>query len=325
MLVSLVIDNYNCERYVRLAVESALAQTHPELEVIVVDDGSQDGSRDILRQYVDRVDLVFKPNGGQQSALNAGFEHTRGEMVIFLDGDDLLHPEAAAAVATRYRPDISRYQWYLEIIDGDGRRSGARIPSRPAEDGDLEARTLSHGPRAYVCPPTSGNAWARSLLEQVMPLPEVHKTNADQYLTDTAPLYGRVLTIDRTLGCFRVHGKNAHTSKRRITTDSLQAVAAENRARVDFLADRALAAGKSVPPDRWVDRDWRMLLVRSLLYRSGEDGARQSLRPLIRAVLRSRPTLPVRLGLAVFVLVVGIAPRRLAFALAGRILRLEYM
>lgn len=325
MLISLVIDNYESEEYVGQAVESALAQTYTDLEVVVVDDGSRDGSREVLSRYSDRIELVLKENGGQASALNAGFRRTRGEVVMFLDGDDLLAPEAAAEVAAAYDSDISRYQWYLEIVDGAGRPTGERIPGRRAEDGDLEATTLAHGPRSYICPPTSGNAWSRSFLDEVMPLPEVRPTNADQYLTDTAPLFGRVLTLERVLGCFRVHGQNVHVARRQVTRASLQTVAAEDRVRVEFLAARARAAGKPVPSDLWAGTDWRMLLVRILLQRCGEEDARQRAGTLVRAALRTRPSLSRRLALAAFLVVARVLPRRVAFGVSRRILRLEYM
>lgn len=325
MLISLVIDNYDSEKYVARAVESVLAQTHPDTEVVVVDDGSTDGSRAVLDRYADSVELVFKANGGQASALNAGFASARGEIVIFLDGDDFLMPEAAATVASSHRDSISRYQWYLGLVDDNGRRRDGRIPVRDAEGGDLEARALSHGPRAYICPPTSGNAWSRAFLEQVMPLPEAMRTGGDQYLTDTAPLFGEILTIDRELSFFRVHRASTHISRRRLDTHALKGVAAENEVRVDFLAARARSAGKQVPDDLWAGRDWRMLVVRTLLHRAGESTTKPRLPVLVGATLRSRRIFPVRVLLALFATMVALAPRRMAFALSQRVLNLEYM
>ena len=89
--VSVVVNNFNYERYVGLAIESALAQ-RPRPEVVVVDDGSSDGSRALLSEYKRRVKLVLQDNGGQAAAFNSGFAATTGDVVLFLDADDLLAP-----------------------------------------------------------------------------------------------------------------------------------------------------------------------------------------------------------------------------------------
>src|SRR5690242_13648165 len=96
-LASVVVNNYNYARFLPEAIDSALDQTWAETEVIVVDDGSSDRSREIIAGYGDRIVRVFKENGGQNSALNAGFSRSRGDVILFLDSDDALLPTAAAA------------------------------------------------------------------------------------------------------------------------------------------------------------------------------------------------------------------------------------
>src|SRR6188474_3407037 len=96
-LVSVIIDNYNYGRFLREAIDSALGQTYPRVEVIV-DDGSTDDSRAVIAAYGDRVVPVLKENGGQASAFNAGFAASRGELICFLDSDDAFKPEKVAAV-----------------------------------------------------------------------------------------------------------------------------------------------------------------------------------------------------------------------------------
>jgi len=85
--VDIVVDNFNYGRFLGEAIDSALAQTHPHVGVIVVDDGSTDESRNVLARYDDRIDVVLKENGGQASALNAGLARCSGDAVIFLDAD----------------------------------------------------------------------------------------------------------------------------------------------------------------------------------------------------------------------------------------------
>ena len=92
-LVSIVIPCYNREKYISDAIDSALAQTYSNIEVIVVDDGSIDGSVDVVRQYGDRVKLVLQDNGGVNVARNRCFRESRGDFLVFLDSDDWLSPD----------------------------------------------------------------------------------------------------------------------------------------------------------------------------------------------------------------------------------------
>src|SRR5271155_1144636 len=89
-LISVLIDTYNHERFIEKAIVSVLEQDFPaaEREIIVVDDGSTDGTAEIVRRFEPRVRLIRKTNGGQASAFNAGIPECRGEIVAFLDGDD---------------------------------------------------------------------------------------------------------------------------------------------------------------------------------------------------------------------------------------------
>src|SRR5436853_5073279 len=93
-LASIVISSYNYGRYLPAAIDSALAQTYAPREVIVVDDGSTDDSRAVIARYGGEVTAVLKENGGQASAFNAGLRASRGEVVCFLDSDDVLLPRA---------------------------------------------------------------------------------------------------------------------------------------------------------------------------------------------------------------------------------------
>lgn len=91
--VSVVIPCYNAEAWVAECIDSCLKQTLRDIEIIVVDDGSTDRSRNVLQQYSGRIELICQPNAGGCAARNAGFRQSRGEFIQFLDADDYLLPE----------------------------------------------------------------------------------------------------------------------------------------------------------------------------------------------------------------------------------------
>src|SRR5262245_14900968 len=89
-LVSVVIPCYNAERFLAETLESAFAQTYPHTEIIVVDDGSTDGSAKLIKDYGDRVKAELGANRGGSAARNRGTALARGEFIQFLDADDVL-------------------------------------------------------------------------------------------------------------------------------------------------------------------------------------------------------------------------------------------
>ena len=95
-LVSIVIPCYNSQKWVQQAVKSCLNQTYPNIEIIVVDDGSTDRSLEVLRQFLPRIRLETGPNRGGNSARNRGFALSTGEYIQYLDADDYLEPDKIA-------------------------------------------------------------------------------------------------------------------------------------------------------------------------------------------------------------------------------------
>jgi glycosyltransferase involved in cell wall biosynthesis len=208
---SVIISSYNYAPYLRAAIDSALAQAHAHAEVIVVDDGSTDESPQIIRSYGERVRAILKDNAGQASCLNEGFAASRGQVVLFVDSDDVLEPDAVRWAADAMAPGASKVHWPLREVDRAGRTSSRVVPRAEVSEGDLRDAVLEHGPAGahYIWPPTSGNAWARWYLERVMPMPAArYRTCPDLYLCALAPLYGSVASVRRPLGMWRVHGEN---------------------------------------------------------------------------------------------------------------------
>jgi hypothetical protein len=214
LTVDIVIDNYNYGRFLGEAIESARGQSHFKVNVIVVDDGSTDGSRELLADCGDDVEVVLKENGGQASAVNEGLRHCRGDVVIFLDSDDLLRPEAAATVATAFATDeaIAKVQYRMEVVDAEGRPTGATKPAPhlPAPNGDVRAQELA-APFDMAWRATSGNAFRVEALRRILPMPERDfRRCADWYLVHLSALLGPVVSLEAIGAAYRVHGDNSY-------------------------------------------------------------------------------------------------------------------
>lgn len=165
MRISVIIPCYNVERYVERAVRSVLVQTHPDIELIVVDDGSTDGTRERLRalkeELGDRITVLEQENRGACAARNTGLAKATGDFVQFLDADDVLLPSKLAhqaSVAERSgRPALVIGS--SRIIDPVG--NTVRTVVQQPGDRDPWMDLMSHGLNI-----TSTNLWKRVAVEQ---------------------------------------------------------------------------------------------------------------------------------------------------------------
>jgi len=211
--VSVIIDNYNYGRFLRTAVDSALTQTYDHVEVIVVDDGSTDDSREIIASYGSRIIPVLKPNGGQASAFDAGLQISCGSIICFLDADDALFPTVIEEVVRCFRavPDLVKVHWPLLGIDAYGEETGVITPRDELPRGDLRDFIVEQGPGNQLWTPTSGNAFARWFIEKIFPIIDIRRdvsTFLDLYVCSLAPLFGPIERIVQPHGLYRMHGEN---------------------------------------------------------------------------------------------------------------------
>jgi glycosyltransferase involved in cell wall biosynthesis len=224
-LVSIVINNYNYEKYLGRAIDSALSQTYPRTEVIVVDDGSEDGSRDIINGYGPRLTPIFKRNGGQASAINAGAAACRGDLVVFLDADDVLVADAAAMAAKVFtsNPPASKLQFKLALIDEAGRPVNRTWPELDYPFALLDLRPALWRYSNYDWPPTSGNAFPMTTLRQILPIPvRVYRICADEYLNQAAAFIGPISAVNRIFAYHRIHGGSYYGALRPMDLDQVR-------------------------------------------------------------------------------------------------------
>jgi glycosyltransferase involved in cell wall biosynthesis len=274
-LVSIIIDNFNYGRFLEASINSALGQSYGNIEVIVSDDGSTDNSPEIIAGYGNRVIPVLKPNGGHAQAFNAGFLHSRGEVVIFLDSDDALLPSVAEEVVGFFDdPAVTKVHWPLWVIDAEGVRSGERYPKAPLPEGNFQDTLISVGPTTLLSPPTSGNAWSRRFLDRAMPIPqELYRMGAEKYLVELAPFMGTIKKLSEPHSLYRRHGGN---SKLQHTIDDfLQRELAFYDNYSSVLVEYCQEQGYDVDLDAWKKVSWwhkQALALEEIAALPNEDG-----------------------------------------------------
>lgn len=212
--VSIVVLNYNYGRFLGEAIDSALNQDHPLCDVIVVDDGSSDNSREVIVSYGDRIRSVLrKTNDGQIPALQDAWPLARYPILIFLDADDVLFPHAARTVAGHWAAGTVKTQAPVVRMDHAGRQIGAVMPKYPPKLTTATLRKTLLRTGCCFLSPSSGNAYARDLIEAVahdggFKLEYPREFCMDVIMECNAPFYGEVVTIYQPLAYYRIHDGN---------------------------------------------------------------------------------------------------------------------
>ena len=185
-LVSIVTPSRNQGRLIARTIDSVLAQTYPNIEYCVVDSGSSDATLDVLRSYGTKIEWHSEPDRGQAHAINKGFARSRGEILTYLNSDDVLLPEAVATIVDlfSYNPDVSMYYGNADYIDAEDRITG------PHETAEYSFERLMH--ECCVCRPAA--FWTAKIAQKVGPFDE-----SLNYVMD----YDYWLRIDQAGGLIR--------------------------------------------------------------------------------------------------------------------------
>lgn len=264
-LVSVVISNFNYGRFIAEAIESVLEQTYRNVELIVVDDGSTDSSRDIIKSYRDRIISVFQENAGQGAAFNAGLTYASGEFICFLDADDYYRKDKVEKVVSAFEshPEWVQISHGRTSIDANGNILG-RDPTF-FNQGDVTPLLLKWGRYAWAI--TSALSYRRSVLDKLSPIPSRPRA-ADTYLTATTPFYGAVGAINEPLMFYRKHGKN-----RRSQTNNIAYILEQRKDTEHCINQAAAAVGYSGRLDINQDADFRSLKA----MQSGQESLQEAL------------------------------------------------
>lgn len=205
--VALVVLNYNYGRFLADAVDSALNQSVPYEQIVVVDDGSTDGSRRLLERYRGRVELLFKSNGGQLSAALAALTRVHCQYVHYLDADDYLLPHARELIGKHAQGSPAKLQFRMRCVNGNHSLQSV-IPAYPLAYDNAAMLRDNQLLGMSICPPTSGNVFRCDVLRS-LPL---HKLDLRDYIDGTPnlalPYCGEVRSIDEVIVNYRLHGSN---------------------------------------------------------------------------------------------------------------------
>jgi glycosyltransferase involved in cell wall biosynthesis len=199
MLVSIVTPSFNQAPYLEATIRSVLEQDYADIEYIVVDGGSSDGSVDILKKYASRLAWwVSEKDKGQTDALNKGFARAKGEIMAYLNSDDTYQPGAVAAAVDflRDQPEVGLVYGDANFIDENGRVIG-RFPAA-----QTDYRRLRRG---YVHIPQQAAFFRADLWRKVGPLDPSFYFAMDYDLWVRLAGLAPVRYVPRTWANFRLH------------------------------------------------------------------------------------------------------------------------
>lgn len=323
-LASVIICNYNYEKFVGEAISSALNLDWTRVEVIVVDDGSTDRSRTIIESFASRgVKMIFRANRGQASAAEEGYRNSQGKWIVFLDADDTVHPSLIREARAVMRPGWSMIQFQMKLVDETGRFLGSVFPKYNKHTTPEKIRRSLATTASYPTPPASGNLLSRQFLDKIMPLQQDMDRFIDSYFLATAPLLGDVITVRKPLISYRMHGKNDGAQLTldvaRITRDLRKHIT-----RTGYGAELARNFGIEVAPDRWRYGFYNLAMRIASLRLARENHPIQNdtilrcLRDGVVATCSLQGLTPSRhVAMSLWLVCVALAPKRIAHVLVS--------
>ena len=205
--ISLVTPSFNQGAFIGRTIDSVLGQEYPNLDYFVVDGGSTDGTLEILRGYGSRIRWISEPDRGQSHALNKGLAAADGDVLAFLNSDDVLLPGVLRRVGEYFR-DQPGTHWLtgrcrtIDARDREIRRVVTAYKNAWLYTGSIRVLQCLN----YVSQPAT--FWSRELYERVGPFNEDLRYAMDYDYWLRAAQHYRLHVLHRDLACFRIHGES---------------------------------------------------------------------------------------------------------------------
>jgi glycosyltransferase involved in cell wall biosynthesis len=197
-LVTIVTSTFKHEQYLRQTIESVLQQDYPNIEYLVFNDGSPDGTEDILKSYQGRFYWETQMNMGETPTLNKAIRMAKGELVAKLSSDDFLYPNAISTMVNKFleRPNLAVVYSDFDLVDEDG----VQYASIQKPDFDFIDPIRKH-----LCLPGPGALFRKSVFDQIGGFSSQFRILFDLFFWWQASLIGPFERIPRPLSAFRQH------------------------------------------------------------------------------------------------------------------------
>lgn len=215
MRTSVLISNYNYADFLPRALESVLMQSEKADEIIVVDDGSTDHSRQVLAPYEGRVKVIYQQNAGQAAAMNTGFAAATGDIILLLDADDAFAFNKIKILKMLYQEYEDASWIFHDLREVDGAEEEGDSETEETESAYLlisQQDMMKRGTLAYDAPATSGLSFRRSFIQKLFPLPTAGSIYiSDHYIKFFCLAVANGLHVQHDLGIQYLHGDNLYT------------------------------------------------------------------------------------------------------------------
>ncbi len=243
--VSVIIPVYNSATFIEKTILSALSQTYTDIEVIAVDDGSTDGSCEIIKRFTDsRLKLIKQKNAGVSAARNTGIQNSKGEFIALLDHDDLWYPEKLEKQIPLLEKssDVGLVYSNASYIDAEGNQIDWQPPQFEPHRGNVVVELFVND---FI--PCLTAVFKKKILEKTGLFNEKYRIAEEYDLFLKISRYCSIDYVDEVLACYRIHQANL---SRNIIDGYLETIeiledfyrtSAEFRRRYDNIARRRIA------------------------------------------------------------------------------------
>ena len=221
VLVSVVIPLYNAKKYIKETIESVLNQDYQNIELIIIDDGSEDNAKQIIDIIKDdRMSYIFQENAGVSAARNLGFKLSRGKYIAFLDADDVLTSDCISNKIIRFNedPELGLVHGDMQVVDEQTKPMNEIYVGK---EGWILNELLSW--RETCIPSPSSILVKREVVDVVKGFDTELSTAADQEFFFRVAHRFKIGKVDKVLGLYRIHDNNMHSNIRVMERDHILA------------------------------------------------------------------------------------------------------